>query len=40
MVCRLNKDDICLGCYRRLDEIGAWGNSSRTYIILFTDSFC
>ena len=27
MVCRLNKDDICMGCYRTLDEIGAWSDA-------------
>ncbi len=24
-VCVLNSEDICLGCYRTLDEIGHWG---------------
>jgi predicted Fe-S protein YdhL (DUF1289 family) len=23
-VCRLNEDDICIGCLRSLEEIGAW----------------
>ncbi|HED18760.1 MAG TPA: DUF1289 domain-containing protein [Gammaproteobacteria bacterium] len=23
--CCLDEDDICLGCFRRLDEIIAWG---------------
>ena len=25
--CCLDQDDVCLGCYRSLDEIKAWGNS-------------
>ncbi|NOT16772.1 MAG: DUF1289 domain-containing protein [Sulfuriferula sp.] len=23
--CCLNEDDICLGCFRRIDEIVCWG---------------
>lgn len=26
--CTLNEDDICVGCYRSLDEIVAWGTST------------
>ena len=28
--CCLNEDDICLGCFRRLDEITAWSDASNT----------
>jgi predicted Fe-S protein YdhL (DUF1289 family) len=28
MVCTLNEDDICIGCYRSLEEIGAWGDAN------------
>jgi predicted Fe-S protein YdhL (DUF1289 family) len=28
-VCTLGEDDICLGCLRSLDEIGAWGSADR-----------
>ena len=24
-VCTLDQDDVCLGCYRNIDEICAWG---------------
>lgn len=24
MVCALNEDDVCVGCLRSLEEIGAW----------------
>jgi len=27
MVCTLNEDDVCVGCYRTLDEIGGWGDA-------------
>ena len=26
--CTLDDDDICLGCFRSLDEICAWGGAS------------
>lgn len=26
--CCLDQDDICLGCFRHLNEIIAWGNAS------------
>jgi len=26
--CCLNEDDICLGCYRSLEEIKRWGDST------------
>jgi predicted Fe-S protein YdhL (DUF1289 family) len=26
-VCVLNKEDICLGCYRSVSEIGAWSDA-------------
>ena len=26
--CTLNDDDICLGCFRSLDDICAWGGAS------------
>jgi len=26
--CCLNNDDICVGCFRHLDEITGWQNSS------------
>lgn len=26
--CCLNNDDICLGCFRHLDEITSWSSSS------------
>ena len=26
--CTLDEEDICLGCYRRIDEICAWGGAS------------
>ena len=25
--CSLDENDICLGCFRSLEEIKAWGNS-------------
>ena len=28
--CCLNEVDICLGCYRHIDEILIWGNASNT----------
>ncbi|MEM0910366.1 MAG: DUF1289 domain-containing protein [Pseudomonadota bacterium] len=27
-ICSLNENDICLGCYRTLDEIISWSASS------------
>ena len=24
-LCSLNGDNICIGCYRTIDEVGAWG---------------
>lgn len=27
-VCCLNDDNVCLGCFRRIDEITRWGESS------------
>ena len=24
MICRLNDDDVCVGCLRSLEEIGQW----------------
>ena len=27
MVCTLNEDDVCIGCYRTLEEIGGWGDA-------------
>ena len=29
MDCTLNEDDICIGCLRSLDEIGAWPDADR-----------
>ena len=29
MVCTLNEHDICVGCLRSLDEIGAWPDADR-----------
>jgi len=26
--CTLDDDDVCVGCYRRIDEICAWGGAS------------
>lgn len=26
--CGLNDDEICMGCFRHIDEIVAWGNAS------------
>ncbi len=26
-ICRLNPDNICIGCGRSLEEIGAWGQA-------------
>lgn len=26
--CCLNEDDVCLGCFRSIAEIVAWGNAS------------
>ena len=26
--CCLNEQDICLGCFRSIDEITSWGNAS------------
>jgi uncharacterized protein len=37
--CCLNQDDICLGCFRSLSEIIAWGQASseeRELIMLFS----
>jgi len=28
--CTLDDDDVCVGCYRSLDEICAWGGASDT----------
>jgi hypothetical protein len=28
-VCTLDDNDICIGCLRTLDEIGAWGSADR-----------
>lgn len=28
--CCLNEQDICLGCFRHLDEIIQWGNASNS----------
>jgi len=27
-ICKLNHQDICTGCFRTLEEIGKWSNSS------------
>ena len=27
MVCTLNEDVVCVGCYRTLEEIGGWGDA-------------
>lgn len=27
-VCELNKDNLCTGCYRTIDEIGQWSQMS------------
>jgi predicted Fe-S protein YdhL (DUF1289 family) len=27
-MCTLDDDDICLGCFRSIDEICAWGGAS------------
>ncbi len=28
--CTLDQDDICVGCFRSIDEICAWGGASDT----------
>lgn len=28
--CTLDEDDICVGCFRSIDEICAWGGASET----------
>ncbi len=28
--CCLNKDDICLGCFRSIDEITGWNHASNS----------
>jgi hypothetical protein len=35
-VCTLDADDLCIGCYRNIDEICAWGsadNAERRQIV-------
>ena len=27
-VCRLNADEMCIGCHRVVEEISAWANAS------------
>ncbi len=29
-ICALDDDDICLGCFRSIDEICAWRDASET----------
>lgn len=29
--CGLNEEDICMGCYRHIDEIVAWGSADDGY---------
>ena len=29
--CGLNDEDICMGCYRSIDEIVGWGNADDTF---------
>ena len=29
--CGLNEEDICMGCYRHIDEIVAWGKADDDY---------
>jgi len=29
-MCCLNDENICMGCFRSLEEILAWGNANRT----------
>ena len=28
--CQLNKNDVCIGCYRSISEIIGWGDKSET----------
>ncbi|MEC7679768.1 MAG: DUF1289 domain-containing protein [Planctomycetota bacterium] len=28
-ICKLNRQNICEGCFRTVDEIARWGSSSR-----------
>ena len=28
--CTLDQDDICIGCFRSIDEICAWGSASNS----------
>lgn len=30
-VCTLDRDDVCTGCGRRIDEIAVWGGASHEY---------
>lgn len=36
-VCQLNSDNMCLGCYRTLDEIGSWGSASNNAQLLIVE---
>ncbi|MHB1237876.1 MAG: DUF1289 domain-containing protein [Gallionella sp.] len=33
--CCLNDDDICLGCFRSLEEITRWGTATRDERVIF-----
>jgi uncharacterized protein len=37
-VCRLNDDDICVGCLRSLDEIGFWPDADLDERIAILDN--
>ena len=37
--CCLNDNDICLGCFRSLDEITRWGNAdSEQRLVILTNA--
>ena len=38
MVCSLNEDDVCVGCLRTLDEIGAWPDANTDERIAILDN--
>lgn len=42
-VCALDEDDICMGCYRSLREIGEWSemsNARRREVIVLANERC
>ncbi len=38
MICQLDDDDVCVGCGRTLDEIGAWTFASREEKLAILDA--